>query len=154
TTLPDSQLLALFRAIASGDAAHVTRLVTASPALASEPIRTGASRDAPAPFFLEAIGHYVYAGDAALHVAAAAHQATIARDLLSRSASVHGRNRRGAQPLHYACDGSPGSKRWNPAAQSATIECLLMASADPNSIDNSGVAPLHRAVRARCAAAV
>jgi Ankyrin repeats (many copies) len=31
---------------------------------------------------------------------------------------------------------------------------LIKAGADPNAIDESGVAPLHRAVRTRCAAAV
>jgi len=31
---------------------------------------------------------------------------------------------------------------------------LIRAGADPNALDKSGVAPLHRAVRNRCAAAV
>jgi hypothetical protein len=34
------------------------------------------------------------------------------------------------------------------------VEALLDAGADPNAIDKSGVAPLHRAVRTRSAAAV
>ena len=42
----------------------------------------------------------------------------------------------------------------NPDAQAATIACLIAAGADPNVNDKSGVAPLHRAVRSRCAAAV
>jgi hypothetical protein len=150
----EQQLGMLFRAIADGDAAHVERLITSAPRLASEPIRTGASRANAAPFYLEGIGHYIYAGDTALHVAGAAYQANIARDLLARGASVDAKNRRGAEPLHYACDGSPGSSRWNPAAQTATIECLLTAGANPNATDRSGVTPLHRAVRTRCAAAV
>src|SRR5262245_15050125 len=150
----DGQLDALFRAIADGDGARVERLVTASPPLAAEPIRTGASRAKAAPFYVERIGHYIYAGDTALHLAAAAYQSSIARDLLARGASVAAKNRRGAEPLHYACDGSPASKRWNPAAQTATIECLLKAGANPNATDRSGVTPLHRAVRTRCGAAV
>jgi ankyrin repeat protein len=48
----------------------------------------------------------------------------------------------------------PGSRGWNPAAQAATVACLIAAGADPNALDKSGVAPLHRAVRTRCAAAV
>jgi ankyrin repeat protein len=48
----------------------------------------------------------------------------------------------------------PGSPTWDPLAQTATIACLVAAGADPNAIDDSGVAPLHRAVRTRCAAAV
>ena len=34
------------------------------------------------------------------------------------------------------------------------IACLIAAGADPNCVDRSGVSPLHRAVRTRCAAAV
>jgi ankyrin repeat protein len=43
---------------------------------------------------------------------------------------------------------------WNPRAQSQIIAMLISAGADPNAVDKSGVAPLHRAVRNRCAAAV
>jgi ankyrin repeat protein len=73
---------------------------------------------------------------------------------VSRGAGVGARNRRGAEPLHYAADGVPGSEAWDPAAQHAIVELLIKAGADPNSADKSGVAPLHRAVRTRCAAAV
>src|SRR5436190_1177685 len=48
----------------------------------------------------------------------------------------------------------PGSPAWNPSAQAATVACLIESGADPDALDNSGVAPLHRAVRTRCAAAV
>jgi hypothetical protein len=48
----------------------------------------------------------------------------------------------------------PGSPRWNPRAQAATIACLIEAGADPNAADLGGTTPLHRAVRNRCAAAV
>ena len=67
---------------------------------------------------------------------------------------MRARNRRGAEPLLYAADGGPSSVSWNPEAQAATIATLIAAGADPNAIDNSGVAALHRAVRTRCAAAV
>jgi len=50
--------------------------------------------------------------------------------------------------------GMPGAHHWNPEAQAKTIAGLIAAGADPNALDNSGVAPLHRAVRTRCAAAV
>jgi Ankyrin repeats (3 copies) len=36
----------------------------------------------------------------------------------------------------------------------ATVAALIAAGADPNALDKSGVAPLHRAARTRCAAAV
>jgi len=47
-----------------------------------------------------------------------------------------------------------GRARWNPDEQTVIIAELIRAGADPNALDKSGVAPLHRAVRNRCAAAV
>ena len=114
----------------------------------------GATRQAANAYYLEEIEHYLYAGDSALHIAAAAHQHEIARELIAMGADVCARNRRGAQPLHYAADGIPGSRSWNPHAQAATIASLIEAGADPNAVDKSGVMPLHRAVRTRCASAV
>jgi ankyrin repeat protein len=74
--------------------------------------------------------------------------------LVAAGADPSARNRRGAQPLHYAADGHPGSPNWNPERQAATVALLIEAGADPNATDASGVMPLHRAVRTRCAAAV
>jgi len=96
----------------------------------------------------------VYAGDTALHIAAAAHRVELVRTLIAAGADVRARNRRVAEPLHHAADGTPGSPAWKPSAQAATIALLIKAGADPNALDKSGVAPLHRAVRTRCAAAV
>ena len=73
---------------------------------------------------------------------------------MSAGAVARAANRRGAQPLHYAVDGIPGSARWNPAAQRETVLCLVELGADPNAVDKNGTTPLHRAVRNRCAAAV
>ena len=73
--------------------------------------------------------------------------------LITIGADVRARNRRGAEPLHYAVDGEPGLPAWNPRTQSQIIAMLISAGADPNAVDKSGVAPLHR-VRNRCAAAV
>lgn len=146
--------MALVRAIAAGDAAAADELLAASPGLATAHARDGATRRNAPDFYLEAVGHHLYAGDTALHVAAAGHRHELARSLIRRGADVRARNRRGAEPLHYAADGSPGSPGWDPAAQAATIACLIAAGADPNARDDSGVAPLHRAVRTRCAAAV
>jgi ankyrin repeat protein len=105
-------------------------------------------------YFSIELHHQLYAGDTALHLAAAAHDPVTVRDLLAGGADVSARNRRGAQPLHYAVDGGPGSPRWNPDAQRATISALLAAGADPNTMDKNGSSPLHRAVRNRCADAV
>jgi hypothetical protein len=140
--------------VLAGDVATVSRWLAASPDLARTSLKEGATRRAAKQYYLEEIGHYVYTGDSALHVAAAAYRHEIARRLLAAGADIRARNRRGAEPLHYAVDGMPGSLSWNPGAQAATIATLIVAGADPNAVDKSGVTPLHRAVRTRCAAAV
>jgi Ankyrin repeats (3 copies)/Ankyrin repeats (many copies) len=150
----DSSLMNLLRTIVSGERDRVARLLAKSPELARQALAIGASRQSETPYFFREIMHYLYAGDTALHVAAAAYQRDAARALIEKGARPGARNRRGAEPLHYAADGIPGSTYWNPDAQAATVEYLIEAGADPNSADNSGVAPLHRAVRTRCAAAV
>ena len=150
----ETALMTLVRAIVADDAATVLRLLATSESLASARAGEGATRAAATDYYLAGIGHYLYAGDTALHIAAAAYQLPVARQLLTMGADVGARNRRGAQPLHYAADGSPRSPHWNPAGQAAIIACLIKAGADPNATDKSGVTPLHRAVRTRCAAAV
>jgi len=150
----DAELLALFRAIASRDRADVARRLDASPDLATNPIHVGASRDDAETYFLVPIRHQVYDGDTALHVAAAAQLRELAASLVASGANVRARNRRGAEPLHYAADGSPGAEHWSPEAQCDVIAGLVQAGADPNALDKSGVAPLHRAVRTRASAAV
>ena len=149
-----ASLMVLMRAIVADDAEMVSRLLDTSPDLAGASLAEGATRQGAKDFWLEEIGHYVYKGDTALHVAAAAYRHAIVRKLIDAGASVRARNRRGAEPLHYAADGAPGSRFWNPEAQAATIVALIAAGADPDAIDNGGVAPLHRAVRTRCTAAV
>ena len=151
---PDSALMTLARAIVADDAQAALRLLAASPDLARASLATGATRETPSEHFLQEIGHYVYGKDTALHVAAAAYRQDVARTLIAMGADVRARNRRGAEPLHYAADGGPGSRSWNPDAQASTIACLIEAGADPNATDKSEVTPLHRAVRTRCAAAV
>jgi ankyrin repeat protein len=147
-------LLALFGAIAARDDLELARRLDSSRDLAISPIRVGATREDPETFFLASIRHSIYAGDTALHVAAAAHRRDAATLLVIRGAGVRARNRRGAEPLHYAADGSPGAEGWDAGAQRDVITYLIEAGADPNALDKSGVAPLHRAVRTRCSPAV
>jgi ankyrin repeat protein len=146
--------MTLVRAIVANDIATVSKLLDASPSLATAHAEEGATRQVAQEHYLDEIAHYLYAGDTALHMAAAAYRPEFVRMLVAAGADVGARNRRGAQPLHYAADGVPGSPTWNPGAQAATVTCLIEAGADPKATDKGGVTPLHRAVRTRCAAAV
>jgi ankyrin repeat protein len=138
------------RAIAAREHARVRARLREDPSLAVATLDAGATRAMAREFFLDDIRHYVYAGDTALHVAAAAHDVAMARTLIRLGASVAIENRRGAQPLHYAVDGSPGLAGFRASAQVAVVKHLLAAGADPNARDRGGVTPLHRAVRNRC----
>jgi hypothetical protein len=153
-TIPGPDFETLLRAIADGDSERVLGLIGHSPELVRIAAREGASRQSSTPHFLDGVRHYVYAGDTALHIAAAAHREDLVRRFLDLGADLRARNRHGAEPLHYAADGAPGLPGWNPDAQAATICCLIEAGADPNTADRRGVTPLHRAVRTRAAAAV
>ena len=145
----DVALVALFAAIGSDDYSKITRMLDQTPGLAVRPLVVGATRQDPTTYFLASIHHHLYEGDTALHVAAAAYHRRVAEALVARDAAVSARNRRGAEPLHYAADGRPSADDWDPDAQGQLIAYLIDAGADPNSIDKSGVAPLHRAVRTR-----
>lgn len=147
------QLWGLLRALATADQPAVDALLAAHPALARAVVAEGASRAAPSRYLGE-IQHHIYEGDTALHVAAAGYRLEDVRRLIALGADVAAANRRGAQALHYAADGTPGSGSWDPVAQAAVIALLLKAGAAPDAVDKSDVTPLHRAVRKRCAAAV
>jgi len=128
-------------AIVSGDSVTAIRLLDASPLLAQERAAHGATRRAAKQSFFDRVMHYMYEGDTALHMAAAAYQTCIVEELIARGADVRARNRRGAELLHYAVDGGPGLPAWNPSAQTKIIARLIRAGADPNAVDKSGVAP-------------
>ena len=139
----------LIRAVVRGEKDVVSRLLATHPELATAQATDGATRGHATEFFFEEIRHYLVSGDSALHMAAAAFQRPIAELLMRSGANCGVRNRRGAEPLHYAAD----ANRWEPAAQRDTIAYLLTVGADPNALDRSGVAPLHRAVRTRASEA-
>lgn len=138
------------RHVVRGEIDEVSRLLAGSPGLATSPAQIGAAHAGAPDFFFTDIAHYLYAGDTALHMAAAAFRRPIAQLLVAHGADCHARNRRGAQPLHYAAD----ANHWDPEAQAETIEYLLSLGADPEALDRSGVGPLHRAVRTRSLPAV
>jgi hypothetical protein len=105
-------------AIISGNAGKIASLVAASPALLHEQAAVGATRNGARSYFFEPIAHYMYAGDTALHMAAAGFQYEIVQTLIDQGADCSARNRRGAQPLHYAAD----SRCLEPGHQAATID--------------------------------
>lgn len=145
-----STFLDFVRVVVDGDIDQVSRRLAGNPALATMPSEVGATRQGGSTFFFTDIAHYLYAGDTALHMAAAAWRRQVAELLIAHGADCRAPNRRGAEPLHYAA----GTNRWDPTAQAELIEYLLSVGADPNALDSAGVAPLHRAVRTRSLAAV
>jgi ankyrin repeat protein len=145
-----SPLLEFICVVVDGDTDEVSRRLAADPALATTASDVGATRQGPSAFFFADIAHHLYEGDTALHMAAAAFRRPMAELLIAHGANCRARNRRGAEPLHYAAD----ANRWNPVAQAETIEYLISVGADPNALDDSCVAALHRAVRTRSLAAV
>ena len=90
------------RAVIDGDVDTAAALLKTNPELALEMF--------DATFFYRDIAHYAYQGDTALHMAAAAFQRSTARLLVRKGAALDAKNRRGAEPLHYAAD----ANWWNP----------------------------------------
>jgi len=139
-------LEAIFEAVLKGER-EVVAALRASP----QACRAQASADV----LVEAIPHWLYVGDTPLHLAAAALDPGVVNALLESGSDPSTRNRRGATPLHYACDARPGSGgTWNPAAQLSVIDILVKHGAPLDHGDRGGATPLHRAVRARSAGAV
>jgi len=145
-----STFLNFVHMVVAGDADGVSRRLADDPSFATAPSPVGATRRDALPFFFGEIRHYMYAGDTALHMAAAAFQRPIAELLVAHGADCRAANRRRAQPLHYAAD----ANHWDPAAQARTIQYLTSIGADPGATDIDGTAPLHRAVRTRSLTAV
>ena len=145
-----SAFLEFIQHIVNGDVDAVCERIMADPGLTTSSAEVGASRQNAKDFFFTEINHYLYAGDTALHMAAAAFQRPIAELLVDHGADHRATNRRGATPLHYAAD----TNHWEPVAQVDTILYLLSVGANPNACDKDGVAPLHRAVRTRSLPAV
>lgn len=136
----------IFEAVLAGEM-EVARILQSTPMAC----RSQAAQDV----LVDSIPHWLYTGDTPLHLAAAALQPEVTTLLLWSGADPNACNRRGATPLHYACDARPASGgAWNPEAQAEIIETLVGHGAHPDHEDQGGAAPLHRAVRARSVVAV
>jgi len=137
----------LLTAIVEDDRHAVKRLLVADKSLTNRRIETP-------KLYRSKIFHWIYAGDTALHLAAAGYRTEIIRLLLAAGADPNAAfNHRCGWPLHYAADGRPGSCDWYEQSQLNTIRCLLDAGAEIDAQDKNGAAALHRAVRTRCASA-
>jgi len=146
----NAALVDFIRVVVNGPIDEVVRRLADDPSLATAACEAGATRQDASIFFVAEIAHYVYRGDTALHMAAAAFRAPVAALLIEGGASCDARNRRGAEPLHYAAD----TNDHDPSGQAEVIAYLTSHGANPDAIDVGGVTPLHRAVRTRSLAAV
>jgi len=137
----------LVKAILDDDRARVKELLKQNVTLSM----AGATK----PRYESSIAHWIYAGDSALHVAAAGYRVEIAELLLESGADCRAAsNHRNSQPLHYAADGYLENPAWDAKRQVRMIELLLKSGAGLHARDKNGATPLHRAVRTRCADAV
>jgi len=138
----------LIQAILDDDRQAVSSLLKANAGLATSLIREP-------KLHRSTIFHWIYAGDTALHLAAAGYRVEIAQLLLAAGAEPNSAsNHRRSTPLHYAADGRVPGPAWDAQRQVSMIRCLLQAGADLHAQDKNGATALHRAVRTRCAAAV
>jgi len=139
---------ALLTVILVDDIPQARALLTSNPGLATCPI-------ASARLYQAKILHWIYAGDTALHLAAAGYRVELVQLLLASGADPNSAlNHRKSGPLHYAADGFINLPAGHANPQVRTIQCLLEAGAEINAPDKNGATPLHRAVRTRSAAAV
>src|SRR5258708_13817562 len=118
---PSELFATLVQAIAARLTGDVRKLLTDHPILARHKAAVGATRKSAGEFYLKGIEHYLYEGDTALHVAAAAaaYGEAVAVQLVAKGAEVRAKNRHSQEPLHYAVLGTPGSLRWNPNEECA-----------------------------------
>src|SRR5512141_1692615 len=113
----------VLRAVVDDNRSAVNALLKADAGLATRAI--------PRPKFYDSkIFHWIYAGDTALHLAAAGYRVEIVRLLLAAGADPNAAaNHRRSSPLHYAADGFIGGPAWDAKRQVETIRQLLSNSA-------------------------
>ncbi len=121
------------QAIARNDQVQVSALLAGAPELALARLEVGATRQTAEEYFLDEIDHYVYAGDTALHIAAAAYQASFACELIDArggdlgsesprrpAASLRGRWHAGVRALGSRRATGHGDSASSSAAQTRT----------------------------------
>jgi hypothetical protein len=108
-------LTRLLVAIANLDHEAAADFLSAAPSLAIAGLARGEE------FFLAGRLAQACEGDTALHAAGFSYDPEVARDLIRRGAGIRARNRRGAEPLHAAVTGAPGSASWTRHASGMSL---------------------------------
>ena len=124
-----SSFVEFIRLVVAGDTDRVSRRLRAAPALATTAAPVGATRQQAAEFFFTTIAHYLYVGDTALHMAAAAFSRPIAELLMTHGADCRARNRRGQKTTVVWA-----SKRWpvpSPLPAESALRAWCFASWNP-----------------------
>ena len=160
TPPPDLEFVDFARLIATGPAADVARILTSTPDLATIAAEIGATRQHASDFFLVDIRHYVYGGDTTLRRCGRVSSPD-RRAADPHGADVGARNRRGAQPLHYASDGNhanpaPGatigpSRRSVPTRTRSTARESPLCTSRPNPLPCGGTGAAERRRRSSAA---
>jgi hypothetical protein len=78
--------MTLVRTIVAADDTVALGLLAAKPELANARFKIGATRQTAETYYMDEIEHYIYAGDTALHLAAAAYRQEIVPKLAQRQA--------------------------------------------------------------------
>ena len=81
-----STFLDFVRGVVHGDIDQVSQRLVRDPVLATISSDVGATRQGASTFFFVDIAHYLYAGDTALHMAAAAWRCEVAALLVAHGA--------------------------------------------------------------------
>src|SRR5438045_2163875 len=122
----------LTKAILNDDRPTAKALLGANPSLATHRIDE-------AKLYQSKIFHWIYAGDTALHLAAAGYRVEIIRLLLKAGADPNAaKNHRRSTPLHYAADGFITGPVWDAKRQVKAIRLLLDHGADLHLPDKNG----------------
>src|SRR3954452_10389192 len=113
-----SEMKGLLSAIVRDDRAAAKELLRANPNLA-------ACATTKPCLYNSGVFHWLYAGDTAMHLAAAGYRVSIIRLLLAAGADPNRPGpHRGGFPLHYAADGYIIGPAWDPKRQIKTIRVL------------------------------
>src|SRR5437588_792564 len=117
--MSDAALMRLVRSIVADDPAALN-LLASNPGLARAHFEVGATSQSAKAYHLDEVGHYIYAGDTALHLAAV-------KALLEGGADPHRKNKRGSTPMLLATQntGRGGSGSLEAKAQQEQIVQLL-----------------------------